>query len=283
MLHHVGGIDHCVVLVRNLDAAADSYARLGFTVAPRGIHSPQMGTGNHCIMLRGDYFEMLGVLTPTPANQRWRDVLAHREGMSAVALRAHDAEAGAAEIAAQGVPTLPVMHFGRPVRMPDGSTTETRFHTFHLRDMPIPGLRLFACQHLTPDATWVPGLMDHANGAEGLAAVEVLAEDSHSAAAVLATLFGRGTETEADGALRVPTGAAPLVLLTAAQLAARYPEMDLSGLAADGPVTMAIRVADLAQTERVLRSSGVRTLRAASGLAVAPADAHGVILVFRPG
>ena len=35
MLEHVGGIDHCVVLVRDLDKAAETFARAGFTVAPR--------------------------------------------------------------------------------------------------------------------------------------------------------------------------------------------------------------------------------------------------------
>ncbi|MCA3314921.1 MAG: VOC family protein, partial [Roseomonas sp.] len=65
MLQHVGGIDHCVVLVRDLDKAAETFARAGFTVAPRGVHSAHMGTGNNCVMLEKDYFEILGVLNPT--------------------------------------------------------------------------------------------------------------------------------------------------------------------------------------------------------------------------
>ncbi|MFO0185190.1 MAG: VOC family protein, partial [Alphaproteobacteria bacterium] len=75
MLEHVGGIDHCVVLVRNLDKAAETFARAGFTVAPRGGQSAHMGTGNNCVMLEKDYFEILGVLTPTEANAKWRAVL----------------------------------------------------------------------------------------------------------------------------------------------------------------------------------------------------------------
>jgi len=114
MLQHVGGIDHCVVLVRDLDKAAETFARAGFTVAPRGVHSAHMGTGNNCVMLEKDYFEILGVLTPTEANAKWRAVLEAREGMTAIAMRAHDAEKGAAEVAARGIPTMPVMRFGRP-------------------------------------------------------------------------------------------------------------------------------------------------------------------------
>lgn len=282
MLNHVGGTDHCALLVRDLDAAAATFARLGFTIAPRGIHSPEMGTGNHCIMLRDDYFELLGVLASTPTNQRWRDVLAVREGMSGVALRTSDADRGAAEISGRGFPTQPVLRFGRPVTLPDGSTTEARFNVFHLKDPPIPGLRIFACEHLTPGATWVPGLTDHPNGAIGLAAIEVLAKDPEAAAAILTRLFDRPAEREPDGATRIPTGAAPLILLDAARLRARYPGLDLSNLAAEGPVTLAVTVADLAATESLLRASGVPVSRVSSGLAIAPADAHGAILGFRP-
>lgn len=281
MLTHVGGIDHCAVLVRDLDAAAATYARLGFTVAPRGLHSAQMGTGNHCVMLRHDYFELLGVLSPTPANQHWRDVLALREGMSGVALRARDAGGGADEIAARGFPTRDVLRFGRPVTLPGGGSTEARFAVFHVNEQPIPGLRVFACEHLTPEATWIPGLMDHANGAQAIAAIEVLARDPAAAAAVLGRLLDRPVEREADGALRVPTGAAPFILLDAATLQARYPGMELGGVAPEGPVTLALTVPDLASTEAMLRASGTPVSRVSSGLAVAPADAHGAILSFR--
>ena len=41
MLQHIGGIDHCVVLVRDLDKAAETFARAGFTVAPRGVQDLQ--------------------------------------------------------------------------------------------------------------------------------------------------------------------------------------------------------------------------------------------------
>ncbi|MBL6458134.1 VOC family protein [Belnapia sp. T6] len=279
MLTHLGGIDHGVVLVRNLDAAAAGFARLGFTVAPRGTHSPHMGTGNNCIMLKSDYFELLGVLAPTEANARWREMLETREGISAIALRAHDADAGAAEIAARGVATLPVQQFGRPVAMPDGSQAETRFRTFHLAEPPVPGLRLFACQHLTPEATWIPGLMDHANTAEALAGIEVLAADPAAAAAAVGRILDSQPVPEPDGAMRLETGAAPLVFLTGLQLGGRYPGLDLTGLPPEGPVTLAVRVANPAAAVRC--AAGTGAMEGRFGLAVPPAAAHGMILAFR--
>lgn len=279
MLTHLGGIDHGVVLVRDLDAAAAGFAALGFTIAPRGTHSPHMGTGNNCVMLRQDYFELLGVLVPTELNARWRRLLEVREGISAVALRAHDAEAGRTELEARGIATLPVQHFGRPVALPGGHTAETRFQTFHVAEPPAPGLRMFACQHLTPEATWVPGLMDHANTAEALDTIEVLAADPAAAADGVAKLLDQVPIAEPDGAVRLATGAAALVFLTAAQLAARYPGLDLSGLAEEGPVTLAIRVTD--RTAAAGCVAGTGAVEGAYGLAVPPAVAHGIILAFR--
>src|SRR5262249_4145379 len=38
-LKNIIGIDHAVVMVRDLDKAADNWKRLGFTLSPRGTHS----------------------------------------------------------------------------------------------------------------------------------------------------------------------------------------------------------------------------------------------------
>lgn len=65
MAQHLTGVDHCVILVRNLDGAAERYRRLGFTLSPRGYHSAHMGSANHTIMLQHDYFELLGIINPT--------------------------------------------------------------------------------------------------------------------------------------------------------------------------------------------------------------------------
>lgn len=43
-LKNVIGIDHAVVMVQDLDKAAENYRQLGFTLSPRGTHSAHMGT-----------------------------------------------------------------------------------------------------------------------------------------------------------------------------------------------------------------------------------------------
>src|SRR5512134_1072217 len=57
MRQHIQGIDHVVLVVRDLDAARDTFERMGFTVTPRGHHT--IGSQNHCVMFGHDYIELL--------------------------------------------------------------------------------------------------------------------------------------------------------------------------------------------------------------------------------
>src|SRR3982074_3870106 len=87
----IAGMDHAVVVVKDLDAAAENWKRLGFTVSPRGTHSAKMGTGNATIMLDPDYMELLGVLVETEHNTPTRAFLAQRgEGIERIAFTALD-------------------------------------------------------------------------------------------------------------------------------------------------------------------------------------------------
>ena len=53
-------LDHVVVNVRDrIDAAAETYRRLGFTLTPRGYHT--LGSMNHLAMFGTDYLELIAV------------------------------------------------------------------------------------------------------------------------------------------------------------------------------------------------------------------------------
>ena len=93
-LKNVIGIDHAVVVVKDLDKAAENWKRLGFTVSPRGTHSAKMGSGNYTIMLDPDYIELLGVLTETEPQCAGAGLsLAQRgEGIKRIAFAAVDSD-----------------------------------------------------------------------------------------------------------------------------------------------------------------------------------------------
>src|SRR5262249_11223552 len=57
-----GGLDHVIHAVRDLEAAAGPFPRLGFTVGARNRHA--WGTHNHLVQLPGFFVELLTVAEP---------------------------------------------------------------------------------------------------------------------------------------------------------------------------------------------------------------------------
>ncbi|CEJ10095.1 hypothetical protein BN1110_00366 [bacterium YEK0313] len=277
-LKHILGADHVVVAVRDLDASAAEWKRLGFTVSPRGTHSPQMGSGNYTIMFGEDYLELLGVLAETDQNKPTRDFLAKREGIERTAFTTDDAAAGAAELKSRGLEPLGPVHFGRPVELPGGGTGEARFNVFRWPLTENPGgMRIFACQHLTRDTVWIPELQRHANGATRIVRVEVLSADPKASAAHLSRLIDEPVQAEAGGSYRVASGRgrADFVFYDAAGLAARYPEAVRQGAATEGAVAIVLGTDDLAKARAVPGTV------AHDGAASVPAGAaNGVIVSF---
>ena len=280
-LKNVVGIDHAVVMVKDLDQAAANYKRLGFTVSPRGTHSAHMGSGNYTIMFDPDYMELLGVLTPTEHNAPARAYLDTRgEGIERVAFTAVDSAAGADEIRARGYPPVGPTDFERPVTMPNGTISAAKFRTFEWPRAETPGgIRIFACQHKTRETVWIPELMKHANGAKRLRQALVVSPEPAKDAAHLARMIDREVKSEPDGAVAVPSGSdrADFVFLTKDQLGRRYPEVPLAGLPERGGAGLVLATSDLAAAEKAVGSSGVRS---AGAVCVAPAAANGTLLAF---
>ena len=278
-LKNVIGIDHAVVMVRDLDKAAENWKRLGFTVSPRGTHSAHMGSGNYTIMLDPDYIELLGVLSPTEHNAPARAFLEKREGIERVAFTAVDSAAGAEEIRARGYAPIGPTDFERPVTMPDGSLSSAKFRTFQWPVAEAPGgMRIFACQHKTRETVWIPELMKHTNGAKRLKQVLLVAPEPAKEAAHLSRMIDRDARTEADGAIAVPSGPgrADFVFLMRDRLAKRYPGVPLAGLPERGCAGLVI-AADLMVAERALGSAGIRS---GETICVPPAGGNGTLLAF---
>ena len=242
MFRHITGLDHAVILVRDLDRARDTYERLGFTLTPRGHHS--LGSRNHCIMFGRDYLELMALPpSPPPALQGFAEFLARGEGVGALALATDDAAAAHAELARAGIAAEPPLALSRPV----AGLGEARFTLVQLPTGLTPGFRTFLCQHHTRDIVWREEYRRHALGALAIDAVAVAAPEPERYGA----LFGR---------LPVEIVQAPVAAVTA----------------------LRIRVADRAQAAATLRRGGFSPAALADGtLALAAGEAHGVSLSFR--
>ncbi|MSP98269.1 MAG: VOC family protein [Betaproteobacteria bacterium] len=289
MRKHILGIDHAVIVVRDLDQAEDTWSRLGFTLTPRGFHT--LGSQNHCLMFGscsiGDYIELLAVPKPHPATQFFSEFLATGDGLASIALATDDASGAHAELTQAGFgPTAP-RDFSRPVILPEG-IRDASFRIVQLAPAATPGSRTFICQHFTRDVVWRPDYTRHPLGVTGLAGIAVISGDVRGTAGAYAKLLDAEPQPIAEG-LRIDTGGAtqgatravPLAITTARRLAARLKDVPLQVRQSPLLAALFFRVADRATAANVLRRGGFSPISLADGSCAIGADqANGVALVF---
>ncbi|WP_326834089.1 VOC family protein [Amycolatopsis rhabdoformis] len=254
-MRHITGLDHCVLLVRDLSAARDTFARLGFTVSPFGRHSAEMGTANHAVMLAGNYVELLGVLEPTPFNQDICQAVAAREGVAGLALRTDDTAAAVAEARAAGVTVTEPHRVGRDVGLPGGGTARAEFSIAFFPEVGLPYLQLFCNEIRTPEYTWLPELMSHPNTAERVERLGVVTGG-------------------ADLGITAAFGDVSVVELVAGE----YPEA-----VAPGSTVLSLRVRDVEAARKCLREKEVPFRSTGTGVVVPPRYACGVVVEMREG
>jgi hypothetical protein len=280
-LKNIIGVDHAVVVVRDLDGAAENWKRLGFTLSPRGTHSAKMGTGNYTIMLSEDYLELLGVLDKTEHNAPTREFLDRSGGgIERVAFTTPDAAEGAGEIRARGYPPVGPTDFERPVTLPDGRQSAAKFRTFHWPiDQAPGGVRLFACQHKARDTVWIPELQEHANTAKRIERILIVSPDPKADAGKLSTMIDVPVRNEADGTWQVASGPgrADFVFLTRGRLSQQYPGVPMAGLPERGGAGLVLAVDDLVNAQRAI---GAAAVRSGSALVVQPAAGNNAMLAF---
>ena len=280
-MQNVLGLDHVVLLVRDLADAGARLAGLGFRPTPRGLHSAHMGTANTTVLFGdGTYLEALGVLQPTDNNIGVRTVLVEREGPYGLAFKTEDADAAAVEFAAAGIGPGVALEFARPVELPSGAR-ETAFRVARTDPEHTPGAWLFVCQHRTPEVTWRADYLEQPNGAYGVAEVVGLADDLDDIAEAYGRIFDERLVHDGQS-VRIDAGAARITFLPPPAFAEQFaPFGDLARAAAPRLAALRLRTGSLEQTEAVLRTRRVRHIATADGrLLIDPHEACGTIFAF---
>jgi catechol 2,3-dioxygenase-like lactoylglutathione lyase family enzyme len=279
MRQHIQGIDHVVVVVRDLDDARNTFARMGFTLAPRGFHT--LGSQNHCVMFGNDYLELLFSPTenPHPSRQYYTEFASHGEGLAAIALQSGNAKGAYTELLWAGFRPTDPEDFSRPVELPEGKR-DARFRITQVGPGGTPGGRVFVCQHFTRELVWRPELQRHVNGATGLAAVAILCDNPAQTANPYERLLDRKAKPIAEGLL-VETGGAPIAFVTAPSLAKRLPDVWISARSTPVLAALFVRVGDRAAAAAALKAGGLTPATMPDGSIAIGADvAHGVAVVF---
>ena len=281
MANALTGLDHVLIGADDLGAAAETWRRLGFTPTPEGRHLGRQ-TGNACIMFPRDYVELIAVVDASaPETENVRILQEQGAGLIGAALATRGAEATHAGFAAAGLEPLPIAELTRVLRRPDGEA-ETRFQLVQLPPGRTPGLRLFACDQLTPALTRHPDWLAHANGAAGLVGITVAVARPEDLIPALAPLFGAASIVVTGEMLTVFLGPHRLMYVRPDDLGSLYPDTEPpAGLDAPRGVAVAFRVADLDATAKWLERAGVAFDEPFPGhLQLPPVEAGNVIVEF---
>src|ERR1700710_2811945 len=282
------GLDHIVHAVRDLDAAAEFYARAGFTVGARNRHA--WGTHNRIVQLKNAYIEILTVAEPEkipPHGARsfsfgayHRDFLASREGFSMLILNSRNAVEDARSFEAAGIGGFAVFDFSREGAKPDGTPVKLAFTLAFARDAASPNVGFAVCQHHFPQNFWDPAFQTHANGAKAIAGVAMVAENPTDHHIFLKAFTGVSDLHSNSIGVRARTENGDIEIMEPVSFRDQFGvPADVSG---EGMTLRAMRleVADLAEVEALHRQNGVASQRHVGRLVVPPALAHGATLIF---
>jgi len=282
------GIDHLVLAARDLDAQAEFYRELGFTVGARNRHP--WGTMNHIVQFDRCFLELIstepGFEHPDPADPVAQfatpiaDFLERREGFSHLVLESRNARADQADFARAGIAGRAVLNFERTGKRADGSDVKVAFSLAFAAIPAIPESGFFVCQQHVPENFWNPALQRHANGVSGISSVMLRADDVATVAASMQRFAGADRVSAEPEALAIDTGRGRLDVLTPAGVDALGPDLLPQGVA--GTHLAAIRLTLPDATALRDRANAARiALVARAGCLVVPARAaFGVTLVF---
>ena len=282
------GLDHLVHAVRDLDAAGELYGRLGFTVGARNRHP--WGTHNRIVQLPGFFIELLAIGEPdniaaaAPGTFSFgaftREFLARGEGLAMLVLEGHDAAGDAEAFRRAGIGDFAPFRFEREGRKPDGRTVKLGFSLAFARDPRAPDTCFFTCQQHYPENFWDPAFQRHANGASGIAAIVLAAENPTDHHIFLSAFSGvRDLHATSTGVtVETPRGAIQAMDPAAFRLHYGVAPPDVSAGARLAAAKFAVR--DVAATRALLDKSGIAAAEHMGRLVVGPDRALGATLVF---
>jgi catechol 2,3-dioxygenase-like lactoylglutathione lyase family enzyme len=284
------GLDHCVHAVRDLDAAAALYTRLGFTVGARNKHP--WGTHNYVIQLPGFFIELITLAEPdklgndgfsTLFGRFTGDFLKRGEGLSHMILQSDNAHADETDFRAAGIAASQTMRFEREGKRPDGSAVKVAFSLAFAEDELAPDIRFAVCQQHFPENFWNPDFQRHANSVERIAGAVMVAETPGRHREFLLSFTGVDhARLDGDGFV-VATPRGEIALMTPAAFRRRFEVAapDVTGGARLAALRFAAR--DGAALDEALGQSGLSVKRAAGAFVVGPESAIGAALVFEAG
>lgn len=151
--------DHLVIIGRDsLDRLSQKFSDCGFQLTPLARHN--LGSINRLIMLDSSYIELLG--WERGERPKRAEIADQPIGLDAIVFRTNDAEACFQRLKRDGFLVNPVQALSRECEYKKENVL-VEFKTVRFQEQPIPGLRIYFCEHLTPNYVWQEKWQEHDN------------------------------------------------------------------------------------------------------------------------
>jgi len=151
--------DHLVIMARDqISLVAKQFSDLGFRLSAKSTHN--LGSANQLIVLDSTYLEILGWEAGTIPQRAEIANLAF--GLDALVFRTSNAEACFNALKEAGFAPNAVQDLSRPAQV-GNEIKQAFFKTVRFSQQPIEGLRIYFCEHVTPNFVWVNADQQHPN------------------------------------------------------------------------------------------------------------------------
>lgn len=283
-------LDHLVMPVRDLEAAASDYGKLGFKLTPKADHA--WGTSNQLVQIDGTFLELLAVIDPSRMEEADfdafsfgafnRDFVTRHEGISMLVLDSVDAAADRKEFHDIGLTTYAPFSFERIARQPDGSEKKVAFDLTFTTHGDIPDAAFFTCRNRFPENFWKPEYQNHPNGAIRIASAIMVADEPADLHEFLEGFAGQRELRSTSFGIECDLGDSQVDILTPVGFKAFYGDaFPVETLKTPRLVAIKILVDDIGKVTRFADEAGIKVIKR-SGMAIVPASsAHGSVLIFQ--
>ena len=282
------GIDHLVLVVRDLEAARETYRRLGFTLIPIAHHP--WGTSNSLVQFDGNFLELLAIHDADRIKDGPADAFSfgtfckrfgeQREGFAMLVLEGHDPDQDRVDFETAGLQVYRPFSFERDATLPDGSVERVGFSLTFTSHPEIKDAGFFTCHQHNPAAFWKPRYQVHENTGRQISEVIMVAEDPDRFAAFYQGFSGSDRVDTQSGEWAVSTPRGQISVMSPE----RYSELTGTEIGDDiaGPHFAAykVKVGDLQAAEKTISADAVEFDRVDRRLVVGAAQAHGTTIVF---
>jgi len=282
-----GGLDHVIHAVRDLEAAAELYRRLGFTVGARNRHA--WVTHNHLVQLPGFFVELLTVAEPEKLGTHGlsalfgtfnRIFLKTQEGLSFLLLKSENAATDAARFRSAGIGVSDAMRFEREGKRPDGSTVKVAFSLAFARDAKAPAVGFAVCQQHFPENFWNPAFQQHANTASSIETAVLVADNPAEHHAFLSAFAGGRDVSATSSGIAVSTRRGDISVIDAAAFRRQFGTEPPDTSRGARLAALRFRVRDRTALGAALKAGGIAARGDANKTIVGPESALGAVLAF---